>query len=508
MNLSSLVPSGVEERIAQVAGAVSGIANNRILWLAGLVPLGAFVLIRVGLYLLRRTARRAIIQVKKLQEITSQGHFLDLDPSFVERMRSGDKYCRVTSLASYLGSLDYGGDDNVAYKILTTLAKALGGESAMAILPLLPASMLPTKAAIHASGLIARFTLTEFPSVLTLAAAVDTATQFTRQVGDDTANVKLPTGIIDSMDLLARGEHASTAMELPSSLMVNQTVVLTTNSTLRDYVEREMNLGPLPDSKRYEYPKPFSPSLLPGLCRGNGGLEHTDTPRMQCQDRVLSVILNKLAANTMGWCGFGAFSPLDGSPGVPYREFKVILTEEGVEGKPIYTCGEFIHTLVTRGGGSFHASIRTNLTAFGIGLCVLDETADPDEVIDDTDGSKRFRYTQIPLAFCSRTGVVCPLTGDPIQQLSAHSAVEWHFVDNKFLGPGEFKVTFYTGVEGFTGFKPGGEWDRPWVRECDRIRELSYEEAIQAADIAACVGVCSNVCVRLWKVSKVNHPRE
>ena len=72
----------------------------------------------------------------------SQGHFLDLDPEFVERMKTSPKYCRVMSLASYLQSLDYGDDDELAYRMLATLTSGFASESLAPLLPLIPASHL------------------------------------------------------------------------------------------------------------------------------------------------------------------------------------------------------------------------------------------------------------------------------------------------------------------------------------------------------------------------------
>jgi hypothetical protein len=43
----------------------------------------------------------------------------------------------------------------------------------------------------------------------------------------------------------------------------------------------------------------------------------------------------------------------------------------------------------------------------------------------------------------------------------------WEIEDNAFLGKGIVRIGFYTGTEGFTGFMPNGDWERPWVDESD-----------------------------------------
>jgi hypothetical protein len=45
--------------------------------------------------------------------------------------------------------------------------------------------------------------------------------------------------------------------------------------------------------------------------------------------------------------------------------------------------------------------------------------------------------------------------------------VRWEIKDNAFLGKGIVRIGFYTGTEGFTGFMPNGDWERPWVDESD-----------------------------------------
>jgi len=97
-----------------------------------------------------------------------------------------------------------------------------------------------------------------------------------------------------------------------------------------------------------------------------------------------------------------------------------------------------------------------------------------------------------------RTGVTT-VEGDAIKQLSQHSAVEWIVTDNALLGKGSVYVTFYTGVGGFTGFYPGGEWDRPWVIESACILDLTLDEGLRAATLCQAVALAANLTVNVWK---------
>lgn len=462
-------------------------------WFVGVaafaVPLTVWLVVRLVWWRLSIIARRARIQVKRISAAYSENHFLDLKADFIDRMQKNGT--PVMSLATYVSSLDYGGNEDLAYRIATTLASSVAGGSLTPLLPLVPATMLPSNAVLKSSSILARFTAREFPSILSLAALVDVASQVMAQEKNPEESVPLPDDAADAMDLLARGEKYGIEPTLPRALVNQETVSISVSKPLRVLVEEQVDLGHKPDSKHYVFPVPFSPDILPGLCKGPGGLEHTTTPRMMCQNRTLCAIFNKLAANYMGWAGYSPRNTV-----VPYPEFGVHI--EGVPNR-ILTCGDLVRALVEHGGGRLETYIRTNLTAFGYGLCVLDENAPIPPSTDPTDSTARSYYTQIPLAFAARTGVTNPADGSSVHQLSTHSGVEWRFFDNKLLGPECVTITFYTGIEGFTGFKPGGEWYRPWEQESHALRALSYEESIQAVDLAACESMCSNVCVRNWK---------
>lgn len=173
--------------------------------------------------------------------------------------------------------------------------------------------------------------------------------------------------------------------------------------------------------------------------------------------------------------------------------------------------GRFISELMRIGGGQIRARFRSNLTSFGVALCVLDDPSrlpqlDPSSPSKasktmTTDASVAQAYTHIPLAFCSRTGVTDALTGDSIKQLSVHSGVEVEIEDNVLLGKGVVNVSFYTGIEGFTGFHPGGEWVRPWVLsgQAERFIEGGVSAVARAVDLCAAASVASNACVRRWQ---------
>jgi hypothetical protein len=459
-----------------------------------------FIIFRIVWMIMDRIARRHTIMVKRVQrKLEMIQHPLELNVTFVEQMehdRLLPSACRVQSIPQYLLSLDFKRDDVTAKSIMSTLLGALGGNNFMPL-----AAMIPAISA-H-PGLLARFSVQEFPSVLMLAAVVDGATQVMAMVANPDENVVKQSPLPDSMDLLWFGEPPKIIPQLPF-IVRGETSNTSLMTDLKHYFislsdPTIIDLGPEPMVKHYHTPKPFSPDLLPGLCLGFGGLTPGGSPYESVRHRALAMICNCLASNGLHWSEFSpkVTIPEAGLSDQSYYPPTAIM----VAGVKVETPAELIDTLIKHGGPKARLTchVRTNLTAFGISFCVLEEGAPIPTAPTSTDPSSRFNYTQLPLMFCTRTGLTCPKDGDPLKQLSSHSSVEWIFTDNELLGPGTVGVTFYTGVEGFTGFHPWGEWQRPWVLPNDVKRSLSVAEAIRAADLAAAQAVAWNVCVRLWK---------
>ncbi|KAH9253510.1 hypothetical protein BASA81_008557 [Batrachochytrium salamandrivorans] len=417
--------------------------------------------------------------VRRNKAKTSAGgeHFLDLDPEFLKA------HPEIMPLAAYLGSLVYNRDDNeLGMRLVSAVSSGLG-LGANLVPFLLPQQYLPTDQSVLAKTKgIAHYALEQFPSILVMAALVDGAAAFF--TGNELGGGG--NGKADAADVFALGEAVGSVPELPQPMF--QLLKLTSQHTLKRWMEGNVDLGNEPDLYHYVCPEPFSPLLLPGLCRGPGGLKMNSTPRQVLHSRAMAIILNKLAANFMALAGYGE---LDGG-GLPYPKFEIELEDSG----PISSCGDFLRELHSKGGGTLECHIQSNLTSFGYELCVLEDDEDTSlEFGPDVTTDQRHRYSPIPLAFRTRTGIVSPFDDAiPVHQLSTHSAVVWTLRNNKLLDDECVMVTFYTGVEGFTGYKPGWEWERAWVQTSQQCAPV--QDAIRAADFAAVVGVCSNLCVR------------
>ena len=475
-----------------------------MLLLGALLPVAGAV---VAWCALNRAARRARILVRRMQAKVRDEHVLDLDPAFVAEMdaacsglggeesKTGTGACRVMSLSSYLGSLDYERDAVTTKRIAATLLDALGGKHMLAVTALVPA--LP---GLVQPGVFARFSLTEFPSVLLAGAIIDSSAHLLAGQADPAESVIKGPPPIDSIDLLWMGEPPTVKPSLPIPKPANPAPPTTPDPlriNLQAYMRSlrtEMDLGPEPDKLHFAVPKPVSPELLPGLCIGNGGLTPGATPFQDARNRALTLVFNRVAANLLGMAGV---CPRN-NPNQPYSQVEV----EVVPGVVVRSVGDLVDALVRHGGkkARLHTQIRTNLTAFGLAACVVDDAAQLPKEATTTDESVRLKYTQIPFCFCARTGVVSPNGGEPVLQLSSHSSIEFHFDENELLGDegGRVSVTFYTGVEGFTGFHPGTEWIRPWVRRSDVREQLSVAEAIRAANLCAAEAAATNYCVRVW----------
>lgn len=431
---------------------------------------------RIHLFLSRNSK---LVRRNKTAASAGGEHFLDLDPEFLKA------HPEVIPLSAYLNSLVYNRDDNeLGMRLVSAVSSGLG-LGANLVPFLLPQKYLPSDQSVLAKTQgIANFALEQFPSILVMAALVDGAAAFF--TGKDMGGGGAGHGKADAADVFALGEAAGSTPELPQPMF--QLLRFTSQHTLKRWVEGNVDLGNEPDLHHYVCPEPFSPLLLPGLCRGPGGLKMNSTPRQVVHSRALAIILNKLAANSMGMAGYGELA----GAGLPYAKFEVELEDSG----PLSSCGEFLRELHERGGGRLECHVQSNLTSFGYELCVLED--DEDESLEfgpDVTSQKRHRYSPIPLAFRTRTGIASPFNDAiPVHQLSTHSAVVWTLWDNALLDDECVTVTFYTGVEGFTGYKPGWEWERSWVETSKQCTPV--HEAIRAADFAAVVGVCSNLCVR------------
>ncbi len=180
-----------------------------------------------------------------------------------------------------------------------------------------------------------------------------------------------------------------------------------------------MDLGPSADQILFECPKPFAPDLFPDLCIGAGGVAPAQTPREAARNRVVSYIFNKLAANIYILAGVPAspgaeaFHQNDENQKQKYKKLFVVVAPDGEE-------IIFPERLVEK--FKLPCRLFTHSSSFGFLLCVRDKLPQGMEEPPrySADIKHKELYTQIPLAFSSRSGIRNPNTGQCVKAYTVH----------------------------------------------------------------------------------------
>jgi hypothetical protein len=209
-----------------------------------------------------------------------------------------------------------------------------------------------------------------------------------------------------------------------------------------------------PNSKEMKKPVPVDERFLPDLHIGFGSAKCTHTQREILKNRLLSVLLNRLASNYY------------------YRSERLfeVHMDDDKSSKKIARPSEFIEALVDS-GHSVEACVTTHITTFGIGLCVKE--------IDDI-------WTNIPLAVFMSNGY-SDAEGKEAFTCLPHSGLSLE-IQGPLLANG--CIQHFMGIEGICGWFSNHNADVPWLErvECgEPVQGAKVADAVRIAALQATV---------------------
>jgi hypothetical protein len=212
-------------------------------------------------------------------------------------------------------------------------------------------------------------------------------------------------------------------------------------------------------------PVPINPRLLPDLHLGWGNAECTHTNREVLLNRLVAVLMNKLASNY--------YRRYTGQ--AREGDFMVVFN-----GKEITTPGGFIGALIET-GHHVETAVTTHVTTFGIALCVKEK-----------DGS----FSNIPLACFLDSGYE-DHEGNAASVAMPHSGLDLDisgplFGDRGDGKPAKLSIQHFIAIDGFCGWYTNHNANVPWIRSIDCGPRLKGAEAVRAVRFAAVYATCLN----------------
>ncbi|GAX14805.1 hypothetical protein FisN_29Lh004 [Fistulifera solaris] len=223
--------------------------------------------------------------------------------------------------------------------------------------------------------------------------------------------------------------------------------------------------GYKPEGRAMAPPVPINPRLLPDLHLGWGNAQCTQTNREVLLNRLVAVLMNKLASNYYRrYTG----QSRDGDFTVVYN------------GKEISTPSGFIEALIET-GHHVETAVTTHVTTFGIALCVKEK-----------DGS----FSNIPLACFLDSGYE-DREGNAASVAMPHSGLDLDisgplFGDRGDGKPAKLSIQHFIAIDGFCGWYTNHNANVPWIRGIDCGPRLKGAEAVRAARYAAVYATCLN----------------
>mmetsp|Transcript_30468 Transcript_30468/g.65917 ORF Transcript_30468/g.65917 Transcript_30468/m.65917 type:complete len:707 (+) Transcript_30468:323-2443(+) len=459
-------------------------------------------------------------------------HNLNLAKEYVQKMRStgGDGGIEVMSLGEYLSSLRPAGPTKAAsakdVELLlgAALLKLLGPSVGTALLPVLGVLPGAVKAAAGLGGVAVAATAVGTSqtdeekrkdkggktigehiavdpvaaivravgglSILAAAGAADMASAVARARsgwdGRSEPDQQIATNGAEDEDnktkiskdplvIMRRGE--TNPSTFPSKLIPNPFIMSSHWEAaihgLEDIAIAERGEDPEtydPDEHAVGKPTPVRDKLLPDLHIGVGGIKCTHTNREILENRLLSIVLNKLAT-------IDVLSELSDEEGNrPAKPF-VVKMESG--GKAIYRPDELIQALLDN-GHQVNACATTRVTTFGLRLSIKED-------VEDEANGKTTKWTHIPLGFDLRTGLQHPQTGRNISAFITHGAI-----DLTVRGPliRNVMLQYYHNQEGFDGWSSGHYPDADW---CSRaVGSRNIDDPVRAVRLAGLLSSSEN----------------
>jgi hypothetical protein len=220
-----------------------------------------------------------------------------------------------------------------------------------------------------------------------------------------------------------------------------------------------------PQSKAMAPPQPINERLLPGLHLGFGGPanECTHTHRQILQNRLLCVLLNKLASNY--YLTFLDDSELK-------REHAPFIVKIHKDSPPITKPAELIEALIHM-GHSVESCISSHVTTFGVGLSVLED-----------DGT----WSNIPMACFLQSGFT-DNNGQDAYAMLPHSGLNLE-VRGPLLEKGS--IQHYMSVEGVCAWGSNHYSVAPWIQDVYCGPVYRGRDVVRTVRVAALEAVLIN----------------
>jgi len=300
--------------------------------------------------------------------------------------------------------------------------------------------------------------------------------------GDSEASKATQKAPKDPLVIMRRGE--TDKLTFPSELVPNPFVLsehwAAAVRGLEDAIiaERGDSCSPYdPDERTLGEPIAIRNMLLPDLHVGMGGVSCTHTNREILENRLLSVLLNRLAT-------VDVLAELDGEEGdCPAKPFAV---QAEPRGKKMYRPDELVRALIDV-GHRVEASATTRVTTFGLYLCVKEEQEDHSEDETSKKGPPT-KWIQVPLGFSLRTGIQHPETGRNVSAFMTHGAVDLTVRGGPLIQ--NAMLQYYHNQEGFDGWSSGHYPEAEWVERAVGSRRL--DDPVRAVRVAGLLSCCEN----------------
>lgn len=221
------------------------------------------------------------------------------------------------------------------------------------------------------------------------------------------------------------------------------------HAVLQKMEDKLAKIGPYdPDSKKLPASILVDDRLFPDLYLGFGDALSTHTQREILQNRLLSVVLNRLSTNYLMH--------------MKMEEFLVILEDNYEVRKP-----EQLVKAIIDMGHDVQVAATSHLTTFGLGLCVRE---------------KNGAFTHCPLAAMVENGF------SDFRDRKSHTAL-CHGGLNLDIRSGPLlknvSIQHFIAIEGLCAFASNNNVDVPWIKDVDCGRRLHGDEVLPAIRLAA-----------------------